>query len=197
MILQGISRNDRWIHWRIRRGTREGNKLRFLWWWGHRTVSIWRLWTWTLQNQGWQIQWYDQSWKGNRDQVLYYTLTVSDKKELNNGFRYIHELVLQRHNLKMYQDYQKLISKKVKVHSVKTDAFIIDKNDINKAKYVLNFLPNIGGWRTENNKQVLPPSDYYKMKPNKIPTIPTYENERIEVKIWVWHSERLWAICSM
>ena len=57
----------------------------------------------------------------------YYTLTVSDKKELNNGFRYIHELVLQRHNFKMYQDYQKLVSNKVKVHSVKTDAFIIDK----------------------------------------------------------------------
>ena len=109
-------------------------------------------------------------------------MTVGDKKELNNGFRYIHELVLQRHNFKMYQDHQKLINNGVKVHSVKTDAFIIDKNDIKKAKKLLNFSPNIGGWRTEDNKQVLPPTDYYKMKPNEIPTIPTYENERIPVE---------------
>ena len=109
----------------------------------------------------------------------YYTLTVSDKKELTNGFRYIHELVLQRQNFKMYQDYHKLINNKVKVHSVKTDAFIIDKKDIVRAKKLINFSKKIGGWRAEDNKQVLPPSDYYRMKSNQIPTIPTYENERI------------------
>ena len=59
---------------------------------------------------------------------------------------------------------------------------IIDKNDIMKAKKLLGFSKEIGGWRTEDNKQVLPPTDYYKMKPNQIPTIPTYENEKIEVK---------------
>jgi hypothetical protein len=79
-------------------------------------------------------KYYDVIKVEKETETKYYTLTVSDKKELNNGFRYIHELVLQRHNFKMYQDYQKLISKKVKVHSVKTDAFIIDKNDIQKAK---------------------------------------------------------------
>ena len=96
----------------------------------------------------------------------YYTLTVGDKKELANGFRYIKELVLQRHNFKMYQDYYRLINSDVKVYSVKTDAFIIDKKDMKKAKKLINFSKDIGGWRAENDKQVLPPSDYYKMKAN-------------------------------
>ena len=111
-------------------------------------------------------------------QTKYYTLTVGDKKEMTNGFRYIKELVLQRHNFKMYQDYLKFTNSDVKVYSVKTDAFIIDKKDVKKAKKLINFSKDVGGWRTENNKQVSPPSDYYKMKPNEIPTMPVYRNER-------------------
>ena len=98
---------------------------------------------------------------------------------MTNGFRYIKELVLQRHNFKMYQDYYRLINGDVKVYSVKTDAFIIDKKDMKKAKKLINFSKEIGGWRTENDKQVSPPSDYYKIKPNEIPTIPVYKNERL------------------
>ena len=75
----------------------------------------------------------------------YYTLTVGDKKEMTNGFRYIKELVLQRHNFKMYQDYYKLMKNDVKVYSVKTDAFIIDKKDVKKAKKLINFSKDIGG----------------------------------------------------
>lgn len=56
------------------------------------------------------------------------------------------------------------------------------KTTSRRLKKVLDFSDKRGGWRTENNKQVLPPTDYYKMKPNEIPTIPTYKNERIEVK---------------
>ena len=109
----------------------------------------------------------------------YYTLTVGDKKEMANGFRYIKELVLQRHNFKMYQDYYKLMKNDVKVYSVKTDAFIIDKKDVKKARKLINFSKDIGGWRAENDKQVSPPSDFYKMKDNEIPTIPVYKNERL------------------
>ena len=98
---------------------------------------------------------------------------------MTNGFRYIKELVLQRHNFKMYQDYFKLINSYVKVYSVKTDAFIIGKKDMKKAKKLIDFSQDIGGWRTENNKQVSPPSDYYKKKPSEIPTIPAYQNERL------------------
>ena len=58
---------------------------------------------------------------------------------------------------------------------------IIDKNDIMKAKNLLGFSKEIGGWRTEDNKQVLPPTDYYKMKLTKYHNT-TYENEKIEVK---------------
>ena len=63
-----------------------------------------------------------------------YTLTVGDRKEMTNGFRYIKELVLQRHNFKMYQDYDKLTKNDVKVYSVKTDAFIIDKKMLRKQR---------------------------------------------------------------
>ena len=81
----------------------------------------------------------------------------------------------------MYQNYPTLKNNNVKVHSGKTDAFIIDKQDIKKAGELINFSKGIGGWRADNSKQILPPSDY-KMKPNEIPTIPIYKNGRIEVK---------------
>ena len=82
-------------------------------------------------------------------ETKYYTLIVGDKKEMTNGFRYIKELVLQRHNFKMYQDYFKLINSDVKVYSVKTDAFIIGKKDMKKAKKLIDFSQDRG---VENRK---------------------------------------------
>ena len=55
----------------------------------------------------------------------YYVLNLKDKAQLQNGFRYMKELLLQYHNFKMYQDYYKLRSNGVKVYSVKTDTFVI------------------------------------------------------------------------
>ena len=50
----------------------------------------------------------------------------------------------------MYQDYLKFTNSDVKVYSVKTDAFIIDKKDVKKAKKLINFSKDVGGW--ENRK---------------------------------------------
>ena len=50
--------------------------------------------------------------------VSYYVLNLKDKAQLQNGFRYIKELLLQYHTFKMYQDYYKLRSNGVRVYSV-------------------------------------------------------------------------------
>ena len=39
------------------------------------------------------------------EQEAYYILNLKDKAQLRNGFRYIKEIVLQKHNLAMYKAY--------------------------------------------------------------------------------------------
>ena len=51
---------------------------------------------------------------------------------------YIKELLLQYHNFAMYDAYTKLRSNDVKVYSVKTDAFTIHEDDLNKVKGIPN-----------------------------------------------------------
>ena len=67
------------------------------------------------------------------------------------------------------------------MHSVKTDAFIIDRKNIDKAKTLIKFSTERGGWRAQGNKQVSPPSDTYKIKVNELSEIPTYNNVKIRV----------------
>ena len=122
----------------------------------------------------------------------YYTLTVSDTAELTNGFKYIKELLLQIHNFRMYEDYYKLIEAGVQVHYVKTDAFLIKIEDLKKAKKLLKFSKQIGGWRAETKKPFHEPSDDYEMKPNELVEVPTFENERIIVED-EWNAD---AICK-
>ena len=57
----------------------------------------------------------------------YYILTVSDTAVLKKGFKFIKELLLQNHNIKMPMDYRKMRANKVEAFRVKTDAF---KNQI-------------------------------------------------------------------
>jgi hypothetical protein len=70
----------------------------------------------------------------------YYILTIKRERPLENGFRYIKELLLQVHNFKMYEAYAKLTQADITVHSVKTDAFIINTHDVNRAQELLDFL---------------------------------------------------------
>ena len=88
-----------------------------------------------------------------------YTLTMTHRKDLTNGFAHIKELLMQRHNFKMHQDYKTLKDNNINAHSVKTDAFIIDRKNLDKAKTLIKFSTKRGGWRAEDNKQVSPPSD--------------------------------------
>ena len=70
-----------------------------------------------------------------------------------NGFRYIHELLLQAHNHKIYIDAKILTDNNIKIYYVKTDAFTIDKSNIEIAKNLLNFSLNIGGWRVSGESK--------------------------------------------
>ena len=59
-----------------------------------------------------------------------YILNDVDTKRLKNGFRYIKELLLQNHNLRMYLNHQTLTNNNINVYSVKIDAFTVDANTI-------------------------------------------------------------------
>ena len=85
----------------------------------------------------------------------YYILTIKAETHLENGFRYIKELLLQIHNFKMYEAYAKLTQAGITVYSVKTDAFIIDARNVSRVQELLDFNTNVGGWRV--SKEECPP----------------------------------------
>ena len=88
---------------------------------------------------------FNQKIEKKRKTAKYYIVSVSDQRQLMNGFRYIKELLLQNHNFHMYDAYEKLKEANINVYAVKTDAFHIAKRDLKKAKKVLNFHNDIGG----------------------------------------------------
>ena len=112
----------------------------------------------------------------------YYCLTVTDRVALRNGYTYIKELLLQTHNHKIQEDYTKLVNNGVDVWSIKTDAFVIRHKHLSKAKKAITFNGNIGGWRHEKGKSIIPPTEKHKKKENTLTTIPEYKNETLEIK---------------
>ena len=86
------------------------------------------------------------------------------------------ELLLQYHNFKMYQDYSKLYQNGINVSSVKTDAFTIQRSDITKARELLIFNNEIGGWRVSKF-----PTVDYEVSQNELIQIPVYESKTIDI----------------
>ena len=131
----------------------------------------------------------------------YYVLNTTDRKTLVNGFRYIKELLLQYHNFAMYEAYNKLIAKGIKVYGVKSDAFTIHQDDLNKVRPnqnhfiksyregILNFEDAIGNWRVSTTR-INYPTEKYKFKYNKLIQIPLHENEALDV-VDEWDTEVL------
>ena len=120
----------------------------------------------------------------------YYCLTVSKKAELTNGYTYIKELLLQHHNYKMLCDLKTLRDNEIDVYSVKTDAFVIRKEHLRKAKRHLDFNEHIGGWRHEKGKQIIYQTDPWTQKPNELIDIPVFTNETLEV-VDEWNTEEV------
>ena len=88
---------------------------------------------------------FNQKIEKKSETAKYHIVSVSDQRQLMNGFRYIKELLLQNHNFHMYDAYEKLKEANINVYAVKTDAFHIAKRDLKKAKTILNFHTDIGG----------------------------------------------------
>ena len=113
---------------------------------------------------------------------IYYILNLKDKAQLKNGFRWIKEILLQYHNFTMWETWWKLRNAKVSVYSVKTDAYTIQKKDEAKAREVLDFHNDVGGWRVSKTDDIKLPTDEYTFVENKLIEIPVYESKEIEIE---------------
>ena len=88
---------------------------------------------------------------------------------------------MQHHNFKINSGFYRLISNNINVYSLKTDAFIIDKCNVDKAKKLLELSNNIGGWKVSKTEDIILPSVKYNMNQNKVIDIPGFKSERIEI----------------
>ena len=87
------------------------------------------------------------------------------------------------HNLHIWKSYSILNKNKIKVYSVKTDAFVIDTFNVEKAKKVLDFHNDVGGWRvSKHNENIILPSVNYEIVKNEEVPIPVFENEFIPIE---------------
>ena len=124
-----------------------------------------------------QITVDEEQYTAEEEQASYYTLNLKDTSRLRNGFRYVKELLLQYHNFRMYQDYSKLYQTGINVFSVKTDAFVIQRSDITKAREILIFNNEIGA----NNESMQFPTVDYEVSQNELIQIPVYESKTIDI----------------
>ena len=132
----------------------------------------------------------------------YYLLNVRDTKKLTEGFRLIKEMILQNHNFAMFEAYKALQAKKVRVYSVKCDAFTVHKDDLDLVvghryigkwmKGALDIGKGIGQWKVEEEKHINFPADEYKYKFNEFIKIDKIENEEVKVED-EWDTD---AICE-
>ena len=97
---------------------------------------------------------------------IIYLLILEANSTLLNGFRYIKEQLIQIHQLKMYNDFNKLKTNNINIYSIKTDAFTIHKNDLNIVYSLLNFNTQIGGWRKSKDENINIPSNLFEEKIN-------------------------------
>jgi hypothetical protein len=111
-----------------------------------------------------------------------YILNDVDTKRLRNGFRYIKELLLQNHNLRMYLNHQILTTNNINVYSVKTDAFTIDVNNIELAKSLLKFDNGMGSWRVSKTDDIAYQKVKFSKNMNLKIKIPNYEINRLDIK---------------
>ncbi len=76
-----------------------------------------------------------------------FVLNLSAECSLNNGFRYIKELLLQHSNFYMNKCWKLLQENGVDVYTVQTDAFTIPNARLEDAAELLNWDTGIGSWR--------------------------------------------------
>ena len=106
---------------------------------------------------------------------MHYVLSISDTQIQKNGYSFIKDMILQNHNHSMNVAYEKLKQNDIQVYSIKTDAFVIDKCNLGKAKSLLKFGNGIGEWKYCNRFST--PSQPFCRKPSFLECIIEYSNE--------------------
>ena len=106
-----------------------------------------------------------------------------DKAQLKNGSRWIKEILLQYHNFTMWDAWWKLRNANVIVYSVKTGAYTIRSEDEAKAREVLDFHNDVGGWRVSKCDDLKLPSDNYLFMKAMIEVEDEYNTDAIVEKI--------------
>ena len=91
----------------------------------------------------------------------------------------------------MHTDYTKLTENHIGVWSVKTDAFVIRKEHLRRAKNLIEFSDRIGGWRHEKSKNIAEPTEQWAPKKNEMIAIPgeTYRLSRLRYALPVFKNE--------
>ncbi|MFM7978197.1 MAG: hypothetical protein ACKPKO_02685 [Candidatus Fonsibacter sp.] len=64
-----------------------------------------------------------------------FILNLYAEASLTNGFKYIKELLMQRHNLYLNSSYNLLTNNGIDVYTVKTDAFTIRQSQLETARW--------------------------------------------------------------
>ena len=77
----------------------------------------------------------------------------------------------------MHTDYTRLTENHIGVWSVKTDAFVIRKEHLRRAKNLIEFSDRIGGWRHKKSKNIAEPTEQWAPKKNELIAIPVFNNE--------------------
>ena len=73
---------------------------------------------------------------------------------MTKGFRYVKELLMQHHNYHLHCCYKALLKNRINTATVKADVLTITKNDLEKAKTVLDFTAGIGNCRVSKAEEI-------------------------------------------
>ena len=103
-----------------------------------------------------------------------YVLTQTVSADLQNGFLYVAELLLQHHSCLMYRAMNTLDEHNIKVFTIKTDALTIQSEDLSQSKEVLHFSPGLGKWRhAKTGQDIIFPTKPLEKRINNLTTLPS------------------------
>ena len=114
-----------------------------------------------------------------------FVLNLYAEASLTNGFRYIKELLMQRHNFNLHRSYKLLADRGVDVYTAKTDAFTIRQSQLETARGLLNWEEGIGSWRLNRTNDIRFPIDesIMALRENRLVHIHDHTAQHIELAL--------------
>ena len=110
-------------------------------------------------------------------------LNISASASMTKGFRYIKELLMQHHNYHLRCCYKALLKNKIKVATVKTDALTINKNNLEKAKTLLDFTAGTGNWMVSKTEDIKFLQSKWEMRENNEIIVEALKVNNIELTL--------------